>query len=99
MSTCTFLGIWPEQIEDAGETADQVCGKYNIDADRFWDTVAYHYEHMLLDGHVPYDDLSNYICDIIFSELRYELEDLGVECDYYVNGTLDTSFYIDGEQV
>lgn len=99
MTTCNFLGIRPEQINSAGETADWACEKYNINANRFWDIVVYDYEHMILDGQIPCDELSNYICDIIFSELLNELQDIGIECSFYINGTLDTHFYIDGEQV
>ena len=94
-----FLGIYPEQIQDADDTVEEVCKMYGIDADsQVWDFVEEDFKECIFDG-----DLSNMIVYYIFRNLKAALVESGKldeeQIDWYINGTLDTNFYIDGEQV
>ena len=96
--TCTWLGIYPEQIEDAGETLDACCKEYGIDADEVWDWVLQEFRERY--GLPFHDHISNAIVGIIFDCAKEALCRKGVDdVDYYVNGTLDTNFYIGGELI
>lgn len=95
--TCTYLGIYPKQIEDAGDVLDWACREYGIDADEVWEWVNNEFYEMF---NVPYyTHISNGIVGIIFSCLMEALKRKGIESDCYINGTLDTHFYIDGEEI
>ena len=95
--TCKYLGIWPEQIEDAGDVLDSACKQRGIDADEVWEWVEQEFNERF--GISDYNHISNVIVGIIFDCLKEALNNKGFVCDYYINGTLDTSFYIDGEEV
>lgn len=98
--TCTFLGIYAEQIEDAGETLDALCKEHGIDADEVWQIIDQDFKEFL---NIPdYTNFSDLVTSIIFGNLKDALEKRGFareRIDYYVNGTLDTNFYIDGEVI
>ena len=95
-----FLGIYPEQIQDADETVEYVCKEHGIDSDsQVWEFVERDFKENIFDG----DDLSDVIVCYIFRNLKAALVESGKfteeQIDWYINGTLDTNFYIDGEQV
>lgn len=97
---CHFFGIWPEQIEDACTTCEDVLERYGLgsEIDDVYEFAEEHLHELLIGDQTH---LSNQICDALFYELKVVLNrnfpDLNV--DYYVNGSLDTNFYIEGEPV
>ena len=97
--TCSYLGIYPKQIEDAGDTLDDVCREFGIDADDVWEWVNSEFYELF---NIPdFTHFSNGVVGIIFSCLMEALVRKGVDrerLDCYINGVLDTSFYIDGEE-
>ena len=95
MGACNYLGIYPDMIEDAADTFDLVCEQFGIDADKAWERVDWQFQEF-------YSNLGNAAVEIMFYELMQSLIESGVDkdrIDYYVNGTLDTTFYIDGEAI
>ena len=98
--TCTYLGIEVRQIEHAGDVLDLACERHGLDADEVWEWVDNDF-HERFD--VPdWSHFGNVVTRIIFDCLMEALERNGIErdrIDYYINGGLDTSFYIDGEEI
>lgn len=96
---CHFFGIWPEYIERACTTCEDVLKTYDLE--NFIDDLYEGAEETLKCYYIgKYDHLSNTICNALFNELAFILrqrrKDLDV--DYFVNGD-DTHFYINGEEV
>ena len=96
MSPAVYLGIYEEQLNDAETVVELACEMHGIDSDDVWLSVLS--ECQTLFG----DRISNTITEIIFEKLADALVRKGVDeggIDWYVNGTLDTSFYINGEEI
>ena len=99
MSRLSFLGIYPMQLEQAMDTLDAVCREHGIDDNELWRAI---WREMDDRYGTERSSLSNRICGILFDELATALEESGMEkkrIDFYINGGLDTHFYIDGEEV
>lgn len=98
--TCTYLGIYVRQIEDAGDTVGDVCEKHGIDEDDVWEFVNNDfYERFSIPDNSHFGNAVTYI---IFDCLKDALVQSGIERDrinFYINGSLDTHFYIDNEEV
>ena len=99
MSRLSFLGIYPIQLERAMGTLDDVCREHGIDDNELWRQI---WRDMDERFGTERSSLSNKICGILFDNLAAALEEGGMErkrISFYINGGLDTHFYIDGEEV
>lgn len=99
MSGLPLLGIYPKQLDDAVETVKEACAAHGIDEDELW---AFIWQDMDEYWGTESNHLSNQIVDVMFHNLRQSLIEKGFDgkrVDYYINGSLDTGFYIDGEEV
>lgn len=95
MDTCTYLGIYPNNIESASETLEAVCEAQGLDSDVIWSKIYRRFTNAYSSN------FGNKVMTLMFECLQAELEKQGMEpdrIDWYVNG-LDTDFYIDGETV
>lgn len=93
---CNYLGIYPQQIEDAADTFELVCEMYGLDVDKEWAIVDQKFQERYGD------EFGDSVVSLMFWNLKSALVEKGVDesrVDFYVNGTLDTSFYIDGEEI
>lgn len=90
--TCTWLGIYPANIERGGDTFDSVCEAFGLDADTLWDDVRNTFE--TLYG----SNFGNTVNTLMFEVLANALERKGIEgeIDWEVNG-MCVDFYVDGE--
>lgn len=99
MSGLNLVGIYPMQLERAIETLGEVCAEHEIDDDELWRQI---WQEMDERYGTKRSHLSNRIVGILFDNLAAALEESGMErnrIDFYINGGLDTHFYIDGEEV
>ena len=99
MSALNLLGIYPMQLEQAASVIADVCDKYELDDDELWRQI---WTDMDERFGTEFSSLSNVITAILFDNLAASLEESGVEkkrIGFYINGGLDTHFYIDGEEV
>lgn len=88
------LDIYPDMIADAYETCERVLQKYEYTEKDFFQYVQQDLDEFELLN------LSNRLVDIMFniaSDLIKQ-KDSKADVNYYVNGTLDTHFYINGEE-
>jgi hypothetical protein len=90
-----LVGIYPEQIEDVIDTCENLCKEHGIDSNELWTCI---WQDMDEYWHTEDMCLSDQIVGVVFENLQKSLKAKGIRSDYYVNGTLDTSFYIDGEE-
>lgn len=100
MSGLPLLGIYPMQLEDAIDTVKDVCSTHGIDEDELWQFIWQEMDELWNTEHGNH--LSNQLVGVLFRNLTTSLAEGGIErerVDYYINGGLDTHFYIDGEEV
>jgi len=91
MDTCTYLGIYPDNIEKAGEVLEAVCEDFGIDSDELWRQIDYEFSERYGTN------FGNVVNDLIFDHLKGAVEDRGGEdVDYEVNG-MCVDFYVNGE--
>ena len=99
MSALHLLGIYPMQLERAMDTLSEACAEYGIDDDELWRFI---WQEMDELWHTEQNSLSNQLVGVLFHHLKESLVEKGINSKrvtYYINGGLDTSFYIDGEEV
>lgn len=98
--TCTYLEIFPRQIEDASDVVGLACTQHGIDEDEVWSWIDDEFRERFS---IPENShFGNVVTGIIFDCLKEALVRSGIDrehIDYYINGGLDTNFYIDGEEV
>ena len=99
--TCKYLGIYEQQIEDAGDVLDLACEQYGLDEQKLWKAASnWLYKRL---GIFDYSCMSNVVCACMFDALRDALcQQKGIAFDrteYYCNGELDTHFWVDGEEI
>ena len=100
MDACRYLGIYERQIEDAADTFDIVCKEFGIDAGKEWSKVDEQFKERFDIG--GWSHFSNAVVEVMFWNLEQALIEKGIDrarIDYYINGELDTGFYIDGEEI
>lgn len=90
----SVMDIYPDMLRDSYELCEEILKEYGYTENEFFQMFDQELkEHGL-------EDLSNRIVRLMFS-LTAELirqKDPKADVDYYVNGSLDTHFYINGEQ-
>ena len=96
MSALYLLGIYPMQLEKAMDIVKEACAEHGLNDNDLW-----HFIWQDMDEYwcTEENHLSNQIVDVMFWNLHRSLKEKGIESDYYINGGLDTHFYIDGEEV
>jgi len=87
------LDIYPDMIADAYETCERVLQEYGYTEKDFFQYVQQDLDEFELQN------LSNRIVRILFRITNdlIKQKDANVDVDYYINGALDTHFYINGE--
>lgn len=89
------IDIFPEMIADAYSLCEEILKDYGYTENDFFQYVQQDLDEFGLK------DLSNHLVWIMFGITRDLIKQKrpDEDVDYYVNGTLDTHFYINGEQV
>lgn len=89
------LDIYPQMIADAYELCEEILKDYGYTEQDFFSYVQQDMDEFELK------DLSNRLVDMMFNITRDLIlqKKPDEDVDYYVNGTLDTNFYINGEQM
>ena len=92
----SLVGIYEDGINDAIDTALLIADKYNLSARDIHNRA----EAWLCECG-DFSDITNSIISAYFSVTAGLLSEKHpkLDIDYYVNGTLDSHFYIDGEEV
>lgn len=86
------IDIYPEMIQDAYALCEEILKDYGYTEQQFFEYVQ---EDLEEEGLL---NLSNRLVDIMFRITRELIRSKGTdEADYWVNGTQDTHFYINGE--
>lgn len=91
----SIMDIYPEMLQDAYGLCEAILADYGYTEQDFFT-----YFQQDLEEH-ELNDLSNRLVRIMFlitSDLIKQ-KDPNADVDYYINGTLDTYFYINGEQM
>ena len=96
MSALHLLGIYPMQLEKAMDSVKSTCAEYGIDDDELWQFI---WQDMDEFWGTEENHLSNQLVDIMYHNLHQSLKERGIESSYYINGGLDTHFYIDHKEV
>jgi len=91
LDTCTYLGIYPNNIEKASDVLESVCEDFGIDSDLLWQQI---------DGEFSDrfgTNFGNVVNALIFDHLKGAIEEAGgTDVDYEVNG-MCVDFYVNGE--
>lgn len=89
------LDIYPQMIADAYELCEEILKDYGYTEQDFFSYVQQDMDEFELQ------DLSNRLVRMMFNITRDLIlqKKPDEDVDYYVNGTLDTHFYINGEQM
>lgn len=89
------LDIYPQMITDAYELCEEILKDYGYTEQDFFSYVQQDMDEFELK------DLSNRLVRMMFNITRDLIlqKKPDEDVDYYVNGTLDTHFYINGEQM
>lgn len=89
------LDIYPQMIADAYELCEEILKDYGYTEQDFFSYVQQDMDEFELK------DLSNRLVRMMFNITRDLImqKKPDEDVDYYVNGTLDTHFYINGEQM
>ena len=89
------LDIYPQMIADAYELCEEILKDYGYTEQDFFSYVQQDMDEFELK------DLSNRLVCMMFNITRDLIlqKKPDEDVDFYVNGTLDTHFYINGEQV
>lgn len=92
----SLVGIYADGINDAIDTALLIADKYNLSA-----MVIHKHAEAWLCECGDFADITNSIISAYFSVTAELLSEKHpkLDIDYYVNGSLDSHFYIDGEEV
>lgn len=91
MDTCTYLGIYPDNIEKASDVLEAVCEDFGIDSDELWTQIDNEFSERYGTN------FGNVVNDLIFDHLKGAVEDRGgKDVDYEVNG-MCVDFYANGE--
>lgn len=85
-----YLGLYPSQLEDIDFVIEYVEEQYDIHSDNIYEYAM----DLLKLAHIGEVMLGNTIVEAFFLAIAKELERLGIDYDYFVNGDLDTSFTI-----
>lgn len=91
----SVMDIYPEMLQDAYGLCEEILKDYGYTEQDFFQMFNQDMEEHELN------DLSNRIVNHMFlltSDLIKQ-KDPKADVDYYVNGSLDTHFYINGEQM
>ena len=90
----SIIDIYPEMIQDAYALSESILNDYGYTDQDFFRYVQQDLEEFELNN------LSNRIVDIFFNITADLIKQKkpNTKVDYYINGTLDTHFYINGEQ-
>lgn len=90
-----IIDIYPEMIADAYELCEKILKDYGYTDQDFFSYVQQDLDELELKN------LSNRLVDIMFNITKDLIKQKkpDEDVDYYVNGTLDTNFYINGEQM
>ena len=96
MSALNLLGIYPMQLENASDVIAEACAEQGVNDDELWRSIWQEMDELYGTEH---DSLSNRLVGIMFRHLSDALRERGVQSTYYINGGLDTHFYIDGKEV
>ena len=88
------MDIYPDMLRDNYELCEEILKDYGYTENDFFKLFDYELAEFDLQN------LSNRIVDIMFrvTEDMIKDKDENAEVDYYINGSLDTHFYINGEQ-
>lgn len=91
----SIMDIYPEMLQDAYGLCEAILKDYDYTENDFFTYFRQNVEEWELT------DLSNRLVGIMFSITKDLIKQKfpNEEVDYYVNGTLDTHFYINGEQM
>lgn len=91
LDTCTYLGIYPDNIEKASDVLEAVCKDFGIDSDKLWMQIDNDFEERFGPN------FGNLVNCIIFDHLAFAVEDKGcTDIGYEVNGAC-VDFYVNGE--
>lgn len=89
-----LMDIYPEMLQDAYALCEEILKDYGYTENDFFKMFDQDLEEFELN------DLSNRLVRIMFNICAdlIRQKDPKADVDYYVNGSLDTHFYINGEQ-
>lgn len=89
-----IMDIYPEMLTDAYELCEEILKDYGYTENDFFKTLDQDLKELGLDN------LSNRLVASMFSITKDLILQKNPKADvnYYINGSLDTHFYIDGEQ-
>lgn len=89
-----IMDIYPEMLTDAYELCEEILKDYGYTENDFFKLFDQDLKEFNLDN------LSNRLVQIMFSITKDLIlqKNPKADVDYYINGSLDTHFYIDGEQ-
>jgi len=91
IDTCTYLGIYPDNIEKASDVLEVVCKDFGIDSDKLWMQI----DNDFSDRYGS--NFGNEVNALIFEHLLDAVEDRGgTDIGYEVNGAC-VDFYVNGE--
>ena len=90
----SLMDIYPEMLQDNYELCEEILKDYGYTENDFFKRFM---DKMREDGH---NNLSNRLVQLMFfvTEDMIKEKNPNADVDYYINGSLDTHFYIDGEQ-
>ena len=91
----SVMDIYPEMLQDAYELCEEIVADYGCSQQQFFrdfDSALKEYD---------LQNLSNRLVEIMFEIAKWKINeaDPNADVDYYINGSLDTHFYINGEQM
>lgn len=90
----SIMDIYPDMLQDAYGLCESILSDYGYTENDFFQYFQQDLEEKELN------DISNRLVQIMFlitSDLIRQ-KDPKADVDYYINGSLDTHFYINGEQ-
>ena len=91
----SVMDIYPTMLQDAYDLCEQILEDYGYSKNQFFQYFNQDLQEFELDN------LSNRLVTIMFSLTKDLIHEKNPkdDVDYYVNGSLDTYFYINGEQM
>lgn len=89
-----IMDIYPEMLTDAYDLCEEILKDYGYTENDFFKLFDQDLKEFNLEN------LSNRLVQIMFSITKDLIlqKNPKADVDYYINGSLDTHFYIDGEQ-
>lgn len=89
-----IMDIYPEMLTDAYELCEEILKDHGYTENDFFKLFDQDLKEFGLEN------LSNRLVQIMFSITKDLIlqKNPNADVDYYINGSLDTHFYIDGEQ-